>query len=104
MSVCAFQMGDVRLVHLYAEPKVSAETILSRIDLGLEGTQEMSKAVVFGDFNVDGSEERCRALWLCIESSLRMRGLRQSVEDTDHTFCGQQGMSSSTTSYTQEKM
>ena len=52
-SVRAFQVGNVRLVHLYAEPKVSAKTILSRIDLGLEGTQEMSKTVVFGDFNVD---------------------------------------------------
>ena len=59
-SYWVFQVGNLRMVHLYAEPKISPETILARIDAALAGWNT-GECIVFGDFNLDGDKARSRS-------------------------------------------
>lgn len=91
-SYWVFQVGNLRMVHLYAEPKISPETILARIDAALVGWNT-GECIIFGDFNLDVNKAYSRVAWNKIAFSLEARGLRLQGLETDFTFSGPQGMS-----------
>lgn len=90
-SYWMFTIGDIHLVHLYAEPKISPDLILGRIDNAL--AKDYTFSCIFGDWNVDGNKPRHKNSFKRITQSLLLQDFTLHPDVPKITFHAKGGSS-----------